>query len=64
VVVSQLPTSATSDPRYGKVVRALHWYGHMRLRDEPGTLKLPGQAMVPDEPRQTTAPPPPEPKGQ
>lgn len=38
-IVAQLPSSSADDPRYGKIVRAMHWYGHARFRDEPGTIK-------------------------
>jgi hypothetical protein len=59
VVVSQLPASVANDQRYGKVLRWAHLFGHMRFRDEPGTLKLPGQAMAVEPERATQAPPPP-----
>ena len=71
VVVSQLPVNVTNDPRYGKVLRYAHLFGHMRFRDEHGTLKLPGQALVPPalpsppDDRQSRPPDPPaDPKGQ
>lgn len=45
-IVAQLPVSAAKSPRWGWLVRALHAFGHARLRDEPGTVKLPGQGLA------------------
>ncbi len=50
-IVAQLPSSSADDPRYGKVVRALHWYGHARFRDEPGTIKPPIGGEIVVDPR-------------
>lgn len=41
-IVARLPLSAREHPRWGRVVRALHWYSVLRLRDEQGSAKLPG----------------------
>lgn len=45
-VVSRLPLSARQHPRWGRVVRALHWYSLLRMRDEAGTTK--GVGAVPE----------------
>ena len=52
-IVSRLPLSAREHPRYGRVVRALHWYSVLRLRDEKGTVKAIGSDVAP---RVTPAP--------
>ena len=49
-IVAQLPKSAIEHPRYGRIVRALHWFGHARFTDEQGTTKLPGGKVL-DDPR-------------
>lgn len=53
LIVARLPLSARQHPRYGGVVRALHWYSVLRLRDELGSTKLPGADVAP---RVTVAP--------
>lgn len=52
-IVSRLPLSAREHPRYGRVVRALHWYSLLRMRDEKGTTKAIGDDAGP---RVTVAP--------
>jgi hypothetical protein len=42
VIVASLPIASLSHPRWGGILRGLHRFGHMRFRDEPGTLKAPG----------------------
>lgn len=54
-IVAQLPVAAAKHPRWGWLVRALHAFGHARLKDEPGTVKLPGQGLA-GPPRAPTAP--------
>jgi hypothetical protein len=49
-IIAQLPKSAVDHPRYGRIVRALHWFGHARFHDETGTTKLPGGTVL-DDPR-------------
>lgn len=44
-IVAQLPVASARHPRWGWLVRGLHAFGHARLRDEPGTVKLPGQGL-------------------
>lgn len=46
-IVARLPLAARQHPRWGRVVRALHWYSVLRLRDESGTTKLPGATVAP-----------------
>lgn len=53
LIVARLPLSAREHPRWGRVVRALHWYSVLRLRDEAGTVKAPGADVAP---RVTLAP--------
>lgn len=55
LIVARLPLSAREHPRWGRVVRALHWYAVLRLRDEAGTVKAPGADVAP---RVTLAAPP------
>lgn len=45
LVVARLPLAARNHPRWGVVVRALHWWALVRLRDEAGSAKLPGAAV-------------------
>ena len=52
-IIARLPLSAREHPRYGRVVRALHWYSVLRLRDEKGTVKAIGSDVAP---RVTPAP--------
>lgn len=52
-IVSRLPLSAREHPRWGRVVRALHWYSLLRMRDEKGTTKPIGDDTGP---RVTVAP--------
>lgn len=52
-IIARLPLSAREHPRYGRVVRALHWYSVLRLRDEKGTVKPIGGDVAP---RVTPAP--------
>ena len=52
-IVSRLPLSAREHPRWGRVVRALHWYSLLRMRDEKGTTKPIGDNTGP---RVTVAP--------
>jgi hypothetical protein len=47
MIVARLPLSARAHPRWGRAVRALHWYAVVRLRNELGTLKLPGADVAP-----------------
>lgn len=42
LIVARLPLAAAQHPRWGTLVRAMHRVGHMRFRDELGTLKAPG----------------------
>lgn len=42
LIVARLPLAAAQHPRWGAVVKAMHRFGHMRFRDELGTLKAPG----------------------
>lgn len=46
-VVSRLPLSARQHPRWGRVVRGLHWYSLLRMRDEAGTTKGLGDVAAP-----------------
>jgi hypothetical protein len=52
-IIARLPLSAREHPRWGRAVRALHWYSLLRLRDEAGTTKPIGAAVAP---RVTLAP--------
>ncbi|MDO9020583.1 MAG: hypothetical protein Q8S73_37010 [Deltaproteobacteria bacterium] len=52
-IIARLPLSAREHPRWGRVVRALHWYSLLRLRDEAGTTKPIGADVAP---RVTLAP--------
>ena len=52
-IIARLPLSAREHPRYGRVVRALHWYSLLRMRDEKGTTKPIGDNTGP---RVTVAP--------
>lgn len=42
LIVARLPLAAAQHPRWGTLVKAMHRFGHMRFRDELGTLKAPG----------------------
>lgn len=53
VIIARLPLSARAHPRYGRAVRALHWYSQLRFRDEQGTTKAIGADVAP---RVTVAP--------
>lgn len=47
-IVAQMPSRWAELPGWrGLVVRAMHRFGHMRFRDEAGTLKLPGARLIP-----------------
>lgn len=53
MIVARLPLAAREHPRWGLIVRVLHWYSVVRLRNELGSIKLPGATV---NPRVTVAP--------
>lgn len=46
-IIARLPASALTNPRWGWLVRAAHRFSHARLREEAGTVKLPGAGVRP-----------------